>query len=172
MASDNSTSIVEAKTEARLARIAGGDPMALLMTRLRIMWCNVPFDSLEAASLLRSIVAAPTIVGDDRINVVFRVVAALVQHPSEHTTETGEVWMAPVTTLLTEDGETFRWASSGVADCLAVLTMARPEGRWNPPVEMRCVSIPTKKGFRRMTLQPVANSIPPTPKKGGNGAGK
>ena len=92
----NSTAITPVPPAQSTALAVDASPLDLLMSRLRVAWCNVPFKTAEAKALLAAVTADVTIKDDDRIGQVFGLVAALVQHPSEVVTESGEVFNAPV----------------------------------------------------------------------------
>lgn len=153
MSDPTSTALAPVAPPASTALAVDASPLTMMLSQLRIMWCNVPLESAEAQALLASVVADVSIRDNERLNTTFGIVAALIQHPLEHTSDDGEVWTAPAVTVLTDTGDTFRWFSPGVANCLSVLTMMRPKGKWSPPVYLRCVGIKTARGRQRMTLQ-------------------
>lgn len=140
-------------------------PMTNLIQRLKVLWCNVRLDSTEGRALLESVVVETSVKDMERFGRPFELIAALVQGPNGFDPETGEEYRSPVVTLLMSDGQTMRWASPFVADSLAIMTMSRPSGLFEPPIRFRCVGLKCANTHTRIVLREekaeTASTTPP-----------
>lgn len=167
MTTENGTALVPAPSaDAAMAQI-NQHPMVRVVQQLGILWANVPLNSPEGQLLLEALTIETTVIKTARFSRPWNVVAALVTEPRGSDPVTGEVYASPRTLLLTDDGETLMFASPFVADTLAVLSMDRPGGVWNPPLRVEAVELPCRNGHDRTVLRRPKGEPAPAQKKGG-----
>lgn len=132
-------------------QLDGGEP---------VYWSNLPEKTDEGRALILKCHADADLKGNEMIGKVFDT-KWLMAHPVEITDEkTGEITDAVRTVLVSPEGRTMSFVSSGILRSLRVMVMLYGRGPWDPPLPLEVKQINTRNSRRTFTL-----TIPVTPTK-------